>query len=133
MVIIRSTVPPGTQAALVLEAKKHKRQDIIIVSIPEFLSLGQALNDMTYPSRVVVGLDNPSLQSEIYDLFKYPKNVPFLFTTPQSAELIKYASNAFLATKVSFINEMSQIAEVTKNEVFALLKKKHAPRVSGPY
>ena len=117
LVIIRSTVPPGTQATLVLEAKKHKRLDMTIVSIPEFLSLGQALNDMTYPSRVVVGLDNPSLQSEIYDLFKYPKNVPFLFTTPQSAELIKYASNAFLATKVSFINEMSQIAEVTNANI----------------
>ena len=117
LVIIRSTVPPGTQASLVLEAKKHKRDDIKIVSIPEFLSLGQALSDMTHPSRVVVGLDHPSLKSEIYDLFKYPNHVAFLFTTPQSAELIKYASNAFLATKVSFINEMSQIAEVTNANI----------------
>ena len=117
LVIIRSTVPPGTQASLVLEAKKQKRQDITIVSIPEFLSLGQALNDMTHPSRVVVGLDDPSRQSDIHNLFQYPKNVPFLFTTPQSAELIKYASNAFLATKVSFINEISQIAEVTNANI----------------
>ena len=115
LVIIRSTVPPGTQAKLVIEAKKHKRDDITIVSIPEFLSLGQALDDITHPSRVVVGLEleNPSLQAMIHKIFNYPKNVPFLFTTPQSAELIKYASNAFLAMKVSFINEMSQIAEVT--------------------
>jgi UDPglucose 6-dehydrogenase len=117
LVIIRSTVPPGTQAALVLKAKKHKRGDISIVSIPEFLSLGQALKDMANPSRVVVGLDNDSLQTTILTMFNYPKSVPFLFTNPQSAELIKYASNAFLATKVSFINEMSQIAEVTNANI----------------
>ena len=117
LVVIRSTVPPGTQATLVLEAKKHKRTDISIVSIPEFLSLGQALKDMANPSRVVVGLDNASLQTNILAMFNYPKSVPFIFTNPQSAELIKYASNAFLATKVSFINEMSQIAEVTNSNI----------------
>lgn len=117
LVIIRSTVPPGTQATLVELAKKHKREDITIVSIPEFLSLGQAMKDMTHPNRVVVGLDNASPQRTIQDMFKYPNSVPFLFTTPQSAELIKYASNAFLATKVSFINEMSQIAEVTNANI----------------
>jgi UDPglucose 6-dehydrogenase len=117
LVMIRSTVPPGTQAMLLKEAKKHKRDDIKIVSVPEFLSLGQALKDMTKPSRVVVGLDHPTLQQDIQAIFNYPKNIPYLFTTPQSAELIKYASNAFLATKVSFINEMSQIAEVTNANI----------------
>ena len=122
MVVIRSTVPPGTQAKLVIEAKKHKRGDISIVSIPEFLWLGQALQHMTNPSRVIVGLNNPSLQDNIQSMFKYPKSVPFLFTNPQSAELIKYASNAFLATKVSFINEMSQIAEVTNANIDDVVK-----------
>jgi UDPglucose 6-dehydrogenase len=117
LVIIRSTVPPGTQLMLVSQAKKQKRQDITILSIPEFLSLGEALKNMTQPSRVVVGLDDASLQAKIQNIFKYPKKVPFLFTTPQSAELIKYACNAFLATKVSFINEMSQIAEVTNANI----------------
>jgi UDPglucose 6-dehydrogenase len=117
LVMIRSTVPPGTQAMLVKEAKKHKRDDIKIVSVPEFLSLGQALKDMTKPSRIVVGLDHPTLQQDIQAIFQYPSSVPFLFTTPQSAELIKYASNAFLATKVSFINEMSQLAEVTNANI----------------
>ena len=117
LVMIRSTVPPGTQAMLVQQAKKHKREDISIVSVPEFLSLGQAMKDMTSPSRVVVGLDNPTLQRNVQEIFNYPKSVPFLFTTPQSAELIKYAANAFLATKVSFINEMSQIAEVTNANI----------------
>ena len=117
LVMIRSTVPPGTQAMLVQQAKKHKREDINIVSVPEFLSLGQAMKDMTSPSRVVVGLDNPTLQRNVQEIFNYPKSVPFLFTTPQSAELIKYAANAFLATKVSFINEMSQIAEVTNANI----------------
>jgi UDPglucose 6-dehydrogenase len=102
---------------LVQLAKIQKRGDINIVSVPEFLSLGQAMKDITHPSRVVVGLDNPTLQRTIQAMFKYPKSVPFLFTTPQSAELIKYASNAFLATKVSFINEMSQIAEVTNANI----------------
>jgi UDPglucose 6-dehydrogenase len=95
LVMIRSTVPPGTQAMLVQQTKKHKREDISIVSVPEFLSLGQAMKDMTSPSRVVVGLDNPSLQRNVQEIFNYPKSVPFLFTTPQSAELIKYAANAF--------------------------------------
>ena len=122
LVIIRSTVPPGTQAMLILEAKKHKREDIHIVSIPEFLSLGQALKDTIHPSRMVVGLDNPTLQGTIKKIFNYPASVMFLFTTPQSAELIKYASNAFLATKVSFINEMSQIAEVTNANIDDVVK-----------
>jgi UDPglucose 6-dehydrogenase len=72
---------------------------------------------MANPSRVVVGLDNDSLQTTILTMFNYPESVPFLFTNPQSAELIKYASNAFLATKVSLINEMSQIAEVTNANI----------------
>ncbi len=113
IVLIRSTVIPGTQQHLVELAKKQKRSDIKVVSLPEFLSLGHAIEDTLKPKRMVVGLDDLSLKSTILKIFQYPSSVPFIFTNPQTAELTKYASNGFLATKVSFINEMSQIAEKT--------------------
>jgi UDPglucose 6-dehydrogenase len=117
MVVIRSTVPPGTLHQLIDYAEKHQRHDLAFVSVPEFLALGTAMNDVLEPNRVIVGLTNTTLKPTIKKLFNYPSTIPYVFTTPQTAELIKYASNSFLATKISFINEMSQLAEVTNANI----------------
>jgi UDPglucose 6-dehydrogenase len=110
--VIRSTVPPGTNEKVRLFFKEKGREDIDVISMPEFLALGSAMTDMMEPSRVVVGTTNLKNKSWIQKMFAYSEKTPFLFTNPQTAELIKYASNSLLATKVSFINEMSQVAEV---------------------
>jgi UDPglucose 6-dehydrogenase len=122
IVIVRSTVLPGTLKAMAEYATAHQRFDLEFVSMPEFLALGSAMNDVLEPSRVVVGLTNPKLKAKIQKLFAYPEKIPYLFTTPQTAELIKYASNSFLATKVSFINEMSQISDVTGANIDEVVK-----------
>jgi UDPglucose 6-dehydrogenase len=134
MVVVRSTVPPGTLASLTQYVTQKKRDDLQLVSIPEFLALGSAMNDVLEPSRVVVGLTNMGLKTKIKSLFGYSDKIPYLFTTPQTAELIKYASNSFLATKVSFINEMSQIAEVTGANIDEVVEGMGLdPRIGASY
>jgi UDPglucose 6-dehydrogenase len=134
IVLVRSTVIPGTQQHLVALAKKHKRPDIHIVALPEFLSLGHAMEDTLKPKRMVVGIDDQSLKPIILKIFRYPNSIPFVFTNPQTAELIKYASNGFLATKVSFINEMSQIAEKTGANIDQVVEgMSFDPRIGGHF
>lgn len=111
LVIVRSTVTPGTYEKLKILFTSKKRSDLFLAVMPEFLSQGEALNNILSPNRVVVGLTELELQKKIKSIFHYPVKVPFLFTDPNTAALIKYASNSFLASKVSFMNEMSQIAE----------------------
>jgi UDPglucose 6-dehydrogenase len=110
--VIRSTVPPGTQKRLVTYFLKHQRPDIRVVCVPEFLSQGRIVQDIIHPTRLVVGADEESIAKQVVNMFNYAKNVPVLITTPINAEMIKYASNAFLATKISFINEMSRFSEL---------------------
>jgi UDPglucose 6-dehydrogenase len=134
LVIVRSTVPPGTLNQLIDIASKHNRADLQFAAIPEFLALGTAMNDVIDPSRVVVGITNPALKAKILKIFNYPKKTQYLFTSPQTAELIKYASNTFLATKVSFINEMSQIAEVAGANIEEVVSGMALdPRIGGSF
>ena len=116
-VIIRSTVPPGTHKHVTSWIAKQKRGDLNLISMPEFLSLGTAINDMLEPARVVIGTLDVNLKSLIKKVFRYDTKIPMIVTSPQTAELIKYASNSLLATKVSFINEMSQIAELVDGNI----------------
>ncbi len=117
IVIIRSTVPPGTHKLVTTWTKKQSRADLKIIMMPEFLSLGTAMNDMLEPARIIVGTLEANVKSLIKKVFHYGANIPLIVTTPQTAELIKYASNSLLATKVSFINEMSQISELVNGNI----------------
>lgn len=112
LVVIKSTVPVGTnkQVSKLLN-KGDKKFDV--VSNPEFLREGAAIEDFMKPDRVVVGLSNDTVREVIKEIYKplYLREFPIMFTDPQSAELIKYSSNAFLATKISFINEVAHICE----------------------
>ena len=113
-IITKSTVPPGTND-MIYEALLDnglKPELFNVVSNPEFLKEGSAIHDMLYPDKIVVGLqkdDHRSLSiiKEMYSGIK----APYIVTSLNGAEMIKYASNAFLATKISFINEIARICE----------------------
>ncbi len=120
IIVNKSTVPVGTadkvREAIRKELKKRglERLEFDVVSNPEFLKEGNAVQDFMRPDRVVVGTDNvrtAALFRELYDPFVRTTNNPILIMDNKSAELTKYASNAFLATKVSFINELAIICD----------------------
>ena len=118
VIVDKSTVPVGTgkQVSEIIEKELEKRGEKIefdIVSNPEFLREGKALGDCQRPDRVVIGTDSVKareIMKKVYDVL-YINETPFLFTNLETAELIKYASNAFLAVKISFINEIALLAE----------------------
>jgi UDPglucose 6-dehydrogenase len=97
------------------------RADIQVVSMPEFLALGTAMKDMEHPSRLVIGTNHLNVVDVIKDMYRYDERTPYVVSDPQTAEFIKYASNALLATKVSFINEMSQISEAIGANISTVL------------
>jgi UDPglucose 6-dehydrogenase len=115
IIVLKSTVPVGTGKwvkGLIAEAVKGK-VPFDMVSNPEFLREGAAVEDFFRPDRIVIGAESEraiEVMKEIYNAF-YLIEAPFVITTIEAAELIKYASNAFLATKISFINEIANLRE----------------------
>jgi len=114
IIVTKSTVPVGTNRKL---KEIFKGFNVKVVSNPEFLREGKALYDFYNPDRIVLGFENEKdeklkdiLINSVYKPFK-EKNVPFVITNLETAELIKYASNAFLATKISFINEIAKLCD----------------------
>jgi len=106
VVINKSTVPVGST---VIVAEALGRPDVSVVSNPEFLREGSAVHDFLHPDRVVVGADDEVAAMKMVSLY-VGLTAPIVVTDPASAELIKYASNAFLAAKLSFINEVADLA-----------------------
>lgn len=104
-IIIRSTVPPGTTDMLSVIYPAHT-----FAVVPEFLQEGRALADVLKPHRVVIGSDNLEMCEELAGIYGR-LGVPIVCTSPIDAEFIKYASNAFLATKISFINDLARLAD----------------------
>ncbi|MGD0834035.1 MAG: UDP-glucose/GDP-mannose dehydrogenase family protein [Candidatus Dormibacteria bacterium] len=113
VIAIKSTIPPGSTRAL---AAATARKDVAFVMCPEFLREGSALHDFRNPSRIVVGGEDPRARQRVAALFDGLVTVHLLCDST-SAELIKYGSNAFLATKISFINEMAQLCELTGADI----------------
>jgi UDPglucose 6-dehydrogenase len=107
IVINKSTVPVGSTHVV---EQALGRSDVFVVSNPEFLREGSAVHDFLLPDRIVVGSDHSSAAIRVSELFEAIK-APFVVTDPPTAETIKYASNAFLATKVSFINAVANLCE----------------------
>lgn len=110
VIVDKSTVPVGTGSEVEAIIRKRYNGDFAVVSCPEFLREGSAIEDFMHPDRVVIGARDDRSAKVILDVFK-PLKGEKLVTTVESAELIKYASNAFLATKISFINEIAQVCE----------------------
>ena len=125
VIVDKSTVPVGTarQVARII-SEKNPKADFDVASNPEFLREGAAINDFMRPDRVVLGVESERAEALLRELYR-PINLieaPILVTDLESAELIKYASNAFLATKISFINEISQLCEQVGADVHAVAK-----------
>lgn len=117
-IVIKSTVPIGTNEKIYRYFEKLTLQrsldfSVNVVSMPEFLKEGQALQDFRRPNRIVVGLRNSQSVDKIVELFSPFSRVTdkFVYMNPESAELVKYASNAMLATRISFMNEIAAIAK----------------------
>jgi UDPglucose 6-dehydrogenase len=113
IVIIKSTVPVGTNRKVADRIAARAKFPLDVASNPEFLKEGAAIEDCTKPDRVVVGVRRKEVAEELHELYApYLRTErPFLVMSPESAEMTKYAANAMLATKISFINEMANLCE----------------------
>ena len=120
IIITKSTVPvtTGDQIEKII-SKKNKKSKFSIVSNPEFLREGEAIRDFIYPDRVVIGSNDNKSKLILKNLYSplISKGAKFISTNRRAAELIKYASNAFLATKITFINEIANLCEKTSIDV----------------
>lgn len=114
VVVTKSTVPVGTGAEVEAIIRKERPDaEFSVVSNPEFLREGAAIEDFKRPDRVVVGAEDERAQEVMRELYRplYLNETPIVFTNRSTSELIKYAANAFLATKITFINEMADLCE----------------------
>jgi UDPglucose 6-dehydrogenase len=114
VVITKSTVPVGTGDEVERIIRETRADaDVVVVSNPEFLREGAAIRDFKHPDRIVVGTAEPRAREVMNELYRplYLNRAPLMFTDRRTAELIKYAANAFLATKITFINEIADLAE----------------------
>jgi UDPglucose 6-dehydrogenase len=114
--VMKSTVPCGTGASIRRAGRLQGIEDLSYVSCPEFLKEGSALADFLHPDRVVVGDDGGWAGDAVVELYE-PLGAPLVRTDVASAEMVKLASNAFLATKISFINEIANVCEETGADV----------------
>ena len=120
IIITKSTVPVTTGDKIENILKNLKKRKLVdIVSNPEFLREGEAIRDFVYPDRVIIGTDSKKANKILKTLYMpiIKKNSRYFSTSRRGAELIKYASNAFLATKISFINEIANLCEKTGIDV----------------
>lgn len=116
VVVTKSTVPVGTGQEIENIIKQNYTGEFDIASCPEFLREGSAVDDFFAPDRIVIGVRTEKAEDVMQDIFK-PIKGQKVITSVESAELVKYASNAFLATKISFINEIAQICERTGADI----------------
>lgn len=130
ILVTKSTVPVGThlECEKIIEEEIKKRKldiDFDIVSNPEFLREGSAIEDTMYPDRIVIGTNSPrarEIMNRLYAPWKYQTKNPLFFTSRASAEIIKYAANSFLATKISFINEIANFCELSGADITEVAK-----------
>jgi UDPglucose 6-dehydrogenase len=121
LVVSKSTVPVETGELISSIIREHATGDypVHVVSNPEFLREGSAVHDFLRPDRIVIGCDDVAAEAFMRELYA-PLDVPMVVTDVRTAEMIKYAANAFLATKVSFINEIANICELVDVDVRAV-------------
>ena len=120
VIVTKSTVPVGTgRKVQAIIAKARPDAEFDVASNPEFLREGSAIEDFRRPDRVVVGCETERAQGRMREVYRplFLNETPIVFTSLQSSELIKYAANAFLATKITFINEMADICEKVGGDV----------------
>ncbi|MCC7430053.1 UDP-glucose/GDP-mannose dehydrogenase family protein [bacterium] len=124
IIVDKSTVPVGTAELVTAEIKKYTNEPFTVVSNPEFLKEGVAIEDFMKPDRVVIGSNDPKateIMKELYGAFTRSGD-RFIVMDPKSAEMTKYAANSFLATKISFMNEIANLCEKVGADVSAVRK-----------
>ena len=123
VIVNKSTVPVGTGDLVrnIIERNRRRPVNFDVVSNPEFLREGSAIEDTLRPDRIVVGAPNQQVAMTLLELYA-PLERPMIITDVHSAEIIKYASNAFLATKISFINEIANLCELAGGDVTQVVK-----------
>ncbi|MBM4466152.1 MAG: UDP-glucose/GDP-mannose dehydrogenase family protein [Chloroflexi bacterium] len=134
IIVNKSTVPIGTGdwvADIVRENIPDDDIEFSVVSNPEFLREGSAVYDFMNPDRIVLGSTNPAAAHRVAELY-YPLQAPIIITDLRTAEMIKYASNAFLATKISFINEIANICEALGADVTEVARGMGMDQRIGP-
>jgi len=136
VIATKSTVPVGTGKRLAALVRQHQRKpaQFSVVSNPEFLREGAAISDFMRPDRVVIGVSDHEAIAIMRDLYRplYLIETPFVITSLEGAELIKYAANAFLATKISFINEIANLCEKVGCDVHDVARAIGMDRRIGP-
>ncbi|MCE2517115.1 MAG: UDP-glucose/GDP-mannose dehydrogenase family protein [Alphaproteobacteria bacterium] len=135
VIVTKSTVPVGTGREVEgIVRKTNPAAEVDVASNPEFLREGSAINDFMRPDRVVVGTENERAREVMRALYRplFLRETPILFTTLETSELIKYASNAFLAVKISYINQMADLCEVLGANVHDVAKGMGLDKRIGP-
>jgi len=140
VIVQKSTVPVGTSrqvGKLIAEAAAeagHEDVEFDMVSSPEFLREGSAIGDFLRPDRVIIGADGDKARRIMHEVFRplYINETPILSTQIESAEMIKYAANAFLATKISFINEIAELCETVGADVQVVARGMGLDKRIGP-
>ena len=125
VVVTKSTVPVGTNRAVAAALKQaNPVVEFDVASNPEFLREGAAIDDFMRPDRVIVGVESERAKAVMRDVYRplFLRDFPIVFTDLESAEMIKYAANAFLATKVTFVNEIARLCERTGADIKAVSK-----------
>ena len=120
VVVTKSTVPVGTGAEVArLLRELRPDAEVDVASNPEFLREGSAINDFMRPDRVIIGTESERAKKVLREIYRplYLQETPIIFTQRQTAELTKYAANAFLATKITFINEVADLCDMTGADV----------------
>lgn len=135
IVVNKSTVPVGTAQKVDAEIKKYTNHKFSIVSNPEFLKEGAAINDFMRPDRVVIGTNDPEAAETMRNLYLpfVRSGNPILLMDERSAELTKYAANALLATKISFINEIANLCDAVGANIDMVRKGIGADKRIGPH
>ncbi len=136
IIVTKSTVPVGTGKKIRkwIKEKLNGNVDFDIASNPEFLREGSAIGDFMRPDRVVIGAESPQAIAIMRDLYRplYLIETPFVITNIETAELIKYSSNSFLAVKISFINEIANLCDIVGADVHVVARAMGLDKRIGP-
>jgi UDPglucose 6-dehydrogenase len=135
IVVDKSTVPVGTTEKVTNEIKKYTKHDVAVVSNPEFLKEGAAINDFMKPDRVILGTSNEEAAEIMRNLYLpfVRTGKPIILMDERSAELTKYAANSLLATKISFMNEMANLCDEVGADVEMVRRGIGSDSRIGPY
>lgn len=131
-IVIKSTVPVGTNEKVQHRISRKSKKKFSMASNPEFLREGSAIRDFFFGDRIIIGTEDECTKSKLENLYS-PLNISILHTEIRSAEMIKYASNAFLATKVSFINEIANLCEKVGANINSVSKGVGLDQRIGPH